>query len=69
MIEPPEQDLRRRWLAASELDDERPRVYRGGSINSFARYLRCANRERARPGSRWYNVGFRCAKDPPGEKE
>ncbi len=41
------------------------RVYRGGSWNSFGRYLRCANREAAPPGKRWMYVGFRCAMDPP----
>jgi formylglycine-generating enzyme required for sulfatase activity len=44
------------------------RVYRGGSWNSFPKFLRCANRERARPGERWKYVGFRCAMDPPGRK-
>ncbi len=67
--EPTLGDPRRRWLDERELRDGRPRVYRGGSINSFARYLRCANRERAGPGSRWYNVGFRCVKDPPSTKD
>jgi formylglycine-generating enzyme required for sulfatase activity len=41
------------------------RVYRGGSWNSFAKYLRCANREQTSPGKRWVYVGFRCAMDPP----
>ena len=41
------------------------RVYRGGSWNSFAKYLRCANRERARANERWQKLGFRCAIDPP----
>ena len=41
------------------------RVYRGGSFNSFSKYLRCANREHTSPGKRWVYIGFRCAKDPP----
>ncbi len=41
------------------------RVYRGGSWNNFGKYLRCANREREKPGARWGNIGFRCAMDPP----
>ncbi|MBI4720728.1 MAG: formylglycine-generating enzyme family protein [Chitinivibrionia bacterium] len=45
--------------------NKRYRVYRGGSWNSFGKYLRCANREKARPGERWSFIGFRCAMDPP----
>jgi sulfatase modifying factor 1 len=41
------------------------RIYRGGSWNTFAKYLRCANREATGDGKRWVYVGFRCAKDPP----
>ncbi|HEX5133327.1 MAG TPA: formylglycine-generating enzyme family protein [Candidatus Krumholzibacteria bacterium] len=41
------------------------RVYRGGSWNTFPKYLRCANRESTSPGKRWVYVGFRCAMDPP----
>ncbi len=41
------------------------RVYRGGSWNSFSKYLRCANREHTPEGERWVYVGFRCAKDAP----
>lgn len=44
------------------------RVYRGGSWNTFSKYLRCANREHTAPNKRWVYVGFRCAKDPPWEK-
>jgi len=40
------------------------RVYRGGSWNTFPKYLRCANRESTPPGKRWVYIGFRCAKDP-----
>jgi formylglycine-generating enzyme required for sulfatase activity len=60
-------DPRRRFFDTGELQDDRPRVYRGGSFNSFARFLRCANREHAAPGDRWVNLGFRCARDaaPP----
>ncbi len=43
------------------------RVYRGGSFNSFGKYLRCANREKEKPSARWGNIGFRCAMDPPWE--
>jgi iron(II)-dependent oxidoreductase len=45
------------------------RVYRGGSFNSFSKYLRCANREHTAPGKRWVYIGFRCAKDPPWKKK
>ena len=48
-----------------ELADGRKRVYRGGSINNYTQFLRCANRQKANPNSRWYNIGFRCAMDPP----
>ncbi len=41
------------------------RVYRGGSWNTFWKYLRCANRESTPDGKRWVYVGFRCAMDPP----
>jgi iron(II)-dependent oxidoreductase len=41
------------------------RVYRGGSWNSFAKFLRCANRESTREGKKWVYIGFRCAKNPP----
>ena len=41
------------------------RVYRGGSWNTFPKYLRCPNRESTTPGKRWVYVGFRCAMDPP----
>jgi formylglycine-generating enzyme required for sulfatase activity len=40
------------------------RVYRGGSWNTFPKYLRCANRESTAPNKRWLYVGFRCVKDP-----
>jgi formylglycine-generating enzyme required for sulfatase activity len=56
-------DPRLEFFSVQELQDERPRVYRGGSFNSFARFLRCANREQAGPGDRWANLGFRCALD------
>jgi formylglycine-generating enzyme required for sulfatase activity len=44
------------------------RVYRGGSWNTFPKYLRCANRESTSPGKRWTYIGFRCAMDPPWAK-
>jgi len=56
-------DPRLAFFDVEELQDTRPRVYRGGSINNFPRFLRCANREHALPKERWYNIGFRCAKD------
>lgn len=61
-------DPRLRFFSEDELRDVRKRVYRGGSFNSFARFLRCANRESEDPGARWTNLGFRCARDaePPG---
>ena len=48
---------------AAEVRDDRARVYRGGSFNSYARFLRCANRQSESPGARWGNVGFRCVVD------
>lgn len=53
------------FFTAEELADGRDRVYRGGSINNYSQYLRCANRQKANPNSRWYNIGFRCVMDPP----
>jgi len=55
------------FLTIEELADRRDRVYRGGSINNYARFLRCANRQRSNPDHRWYNVGFRCVLDPPDD--
>ena len=48
---------------------EKYRVYRGGSWNSFGKFLRCANREREKPDKKWIYIGFRCAMDPPWEKK
>ncbi|NIM20296.1 MAG: SUMF1/EgtB/PvdO family nonheme iron enzyme [Candidatus Latescibacteria bacterium] len=45
--------------------DKKYRIYRGGSWNNFAKFLRCANREKAKPDERWGNIGFRCVMDPP----
>jgi len=45
------------------------RVYRGGSWNSFGKFLRCANREREKPDKKWLYIGFRCAMDPEWEKD
>lgn len=59
-------DPRLAFFTKEELQDTRPRVYRGGSFNSYARFLRCANREREKPGARWPNLGFRCAADVGG---
>ena len=56
-------DPRLQFLRPEELVDHRPRVCRGGSINAYPLYLRCANRSSEGPNSRWYNIGFRCAKD------
>jgi formylglycine-generating enzyme required for sulfatase activity len=44
------------------------RVYRGGSWNTFPKYLRCSNRESTSPGKRWVYIGFRCVMDPPWKK-
>jgi formylglycine-generating enzyme required for sulfatase activity len=49
----------------NEMFSTERRVYRGGSWNTFSKYLRCANREHTSPGKRWVYVGFRCAMDPP----
>jgi len=43
---------------------EKFKVYRGGGFNTFGKYLRCANREREKPGRKWRYIGFRCAMDP-----
>jgi formylglycine-generating enzyme required for sulfatase activity len=59
----PEDHPLRQFFTPQELADQRQRVYRGGSINNYARFLRCANRQKSKPGDRWYNVGFRCAMD------
>lgn len=45
------------------------RVYRGGSWNTFSKYLRCANREHTSAGKRWVYVGFRCVMDPAWKKK
>ena len=45
--------------------DQTHKVYRGGGFNTFGKYLRCANREREKPGRKWRYIGFRCAMDPP----
>ena len=60
-------DPRLQYLSAEELKDDRPRVTRGGSINTYPLYLRCANRGSEGPSARWYNLGFRCAKDAAPE--
>ncbi|MFQ5600865.1 MAG: formylglycine-generating enzyme family protein [Candidatus Krumholzibacteriia bacterium] len=64
-------DPRLMFFTGEELMDTRDRVYRGGSINNYWRFLRAANRERSHPGRRWYNIGFRCAMDapPPGDDD
>jgi formylglycine-generating enzyme required for sulfatase activity len=49
--------------------EKKYRVYRGGSWNSFGKFLRCANREREKPDKKWLYIGFRCVMDPPWEKE
>jgi len=51
-----------------EMFKEDRSVYRGGSWNTFPKFLRCSNRESAPPGKRWVYVGFRCAMDPPWKK-
>jgi iron(II)-dependent oxidoreductase len=62
---PEPEDPRLKFFSVDELRDDRHRVYRGGSVNNYAMFLRSANREKTAPGSRWYNVGFRCARDAP----
>jgi formylglycine-generating enzyme required for sulfatase activity len=56
-------DPRLEFLSLDELQNDRRRVYRGGSYNSFARFLRASNRESASQSERWGNIGFRCAMD------
>jgi len=41
------------------------RVIRGGSWNSYARYVRSANRSYYGPGRRRYGIGFRLARSAP----
>ena len=59
------EDPRLKFFRPEELLDKRARVYRGGSFNSYSRFLRCADREKADPGAHWNNIGFRCALDAP----
>ena len=49
----------------NEVFRTKKRVYRGGSWNSFGKFLRCSNREATGSDRRWAYVGFRCAMDPP----
>jgi len=49
----------------NEVFRKQKRVYRGGSWNSFGKFLRCANREGTGEDKKWVYVGFRCAMDPP----
>ena len=56
-------DPRLAFFGKDELQDERPRACRGGSFNSYAKFLRCADRQKDKPGARWSNLGFRCAAD------
>ena len=56
-------DPRLAMFTAEELRDTRPRVYRGGSFNSYARFLRCTSRQKEDPNARWNNIGFRCVAD------
>ncbi len=56
-------DPRLAYFSETELQDSRPRAYRGGSFNNYAEFLRCANRQSASPDQRWDNIGFRCAMD------
>ena len=65
VLPPPAPDPRLAFFTPTELLDKRPRVYRGGSYNSYARFLRCANRQPEKPSARWDNVGFRCALGAP----
>lgn len=44
------------------------RVYRGGSWNTFPKFLRCSNRESTSPDKRWVYIGFRCVMDPAWKK-
>jgi formylglycine-generating enzyme required for sulfatase activity len=59
-------DPRLKVFTLEELQDDRERAYRGGSFNSFARFLRCASRQGETPDARWENLGFRCAIDAGG---
>lgn len=61
-------DPRLLFMTQAELQDSRHRVYRGGSYNNYASFLRCSNREKEKPGARWEYIGFRCAMDPPGAR-
>jgi len=61
-------DRRLLFMTQAELQDTRQRVYRGGSYSNYASFLRCANREKEKPGAKWEYIGFRCAMDPPGAR-
>jgi hypothetical protein len=45
------------------------RVLRGGAWNNQPQNVACAIRNRNNPDNRNNNIGFRCAKTPPGQKE
>ncbi len=47
--------------------NQKYRVYRGGSWNSYGKFLRCANREKTKSSKKWRNIGFRCASDAKSE--
>lgn len=49
----------------NEVFRKHKRVYRGGSWNSFGKFLRCANREATGEDKKWVYIGFRCAMDAP----
>jgi formylglycine-generating enzyme required for sulfatase activity len=38
------------------------KAIKGGSFNNNRDYARCADRLHSTPGSRYYDVGFRCAR-------
>jgi formylglycine-generating enzyme required for sulfatase activity len=48
--------------AWESVDPGAARVIRGGSLDSEARFCRCAYRSRRGPGGRGHNLGFRCAR-------
>lgn len=50
------------WTAGQEGEK---RVLRGGSWRYGMSYARCANRDAAKPGNRFNEVGVRCVKDIP----
>ncbi|MFH1725813.1 MAG: SUMF1/EgtB/PvdO family nonheme iron enzyme [Elusimicrobiota bacterium] len=51
------------WAADSPEGANGPRIIKGGGSNSYPTSVRAASRKEYEPGFRYFNIGFRCAKD------